>query len=159
MKKFIYVILILIFIVLIIPKGEENLRIRVIASSDTNYDQRIKYEVVEIVKKVISPNDSKNIIKEKFPILEEKIKNFLLPKGITFNMEIKDEYFPKKSLNGKVIAEGYYEALVIELGEGMGKNWWTLLYPEYFNISFEDIKSGEVEVKFYFWERLKKIFK
>lgn len=158
MKKFLYIITILIFIILILPK-EENLRIRVIANGDSVYDQNIKMRVVEIVKEVISPNDTEDNIKQKLPILKNSINKYLTPKNIDFNISIKDEYFPKKSLNGKIIPEGYYKSLVIEIGKAEGKNWWTLLYPEYFNITYDEIESGEIETKFYFYEKYKEKFK
>lgn len=159
MKKIIYCLLIVLFIIIIVPKDNEELRIRVIANSNSSYDQSIKREVVSIVKSEIEPNDSAEKIIKKLPELKKKINAFCEKKGISCKVEIRKEHFNKKSLNGKIIPEGDYESLVIELGEGNGKNWWTLLYPEYFNISYEDIESGEVNVKFYFYEKIKKIFK
>ena len=158
MKKFLYCILILIFIILIIPK-EEELRIRVIGNSDSAYDQNVKMKVVEIVKNVINANDTEENIKQKLPILEKEIDKYLSQKNINYSISIKEEYFPKKSLNGKIIPEGYYKSLVIRIGEAEGKNWWTLLYPEYFNITYDEIESGEIETKFYFYEKYKEKFK
>lgn len=154
MKKIIYCLLVIIFIIVLIPKENDELRIRVIANSNSSYDQMIKYEVVSIVKNEINPSDSKEIIVKKLPKLKAKIKEKIGDKGIDIDVSIKKTYFPKKSLNGKIIPSGNYEALVIEIGEAKGKNWWTLLYPEYFNISYEDIESGEIEVKSYFFEKI-----
>lgn len=159
MKKIIYILLIVLFIIIIIPKDNGKMRIRVIANSNSSYDQSIKYEIVSIIKNEINPNDTKEKIIKKIPDIKAQIDNKLKGKNIKYTIEIKKEHFPKKSLNGKIIPEGYYEALVIEIGEGNGKNWWTLLYPEYFNITYEDIESGDVEVKSYLFEKLKNIFK
>lgn len=154
MKKFIYCLLVIIFIIVLIPKENDELRIRVIANSNSSYDQMIKYEIVSIVKNEINPSDNKEIIVKKLPKLKSKIKEKLGDREIDIDVSIKKTYFPKKSLNGKIIPSGNYEALVIEIGEAKGKNWWTLLYPEYFNISYEDIESGEIEVKSYFFEKI-----
>lgn len=159
MKKIIYCLLIILFIIIIVPKENDELRIRVIANSNSSYDQNIKGQVVSIIKSEIEPNDSKEKIVKKLPELKKKINAYCNAKGVNCKVEIRKEHFPTKSLNGKIIPEGDYEALVIELGEGNGKNWWTLLYPEYFNITYEDIESGEVSVKFYFFEKIKEIFK
>lgn len=159
MKKIIYCLLIILFIIIIIPKDNDEMRIRVIANSNSNYDQSVKYEIVSIVKSEINPNDAKEKIIKKFPKIKKEINSFCEKRGIKCTVEIRKEHFPKKSLNGKIIPEGYYESLVVEIGEGQGKNWWTLLYPEYFNITYEDIESGEVEVKSYFFEKIKKLFK
>ena len=146
MKKNIFILIIILIVVggIFSSLEESDMRIRVIANSNNYSDQSIKYEVVSIVKKNISPNDTKEKIIKKLPKLRS---------------EIKKEHFPKKSLNGKLIPEGNYKALVIEIGEAKGKNWWTLLYPEYFNITYEDIESGDVEVKSYLLEKFKKMFK
>lgn len=154
MKKFIYCLLVIIFIIVLIPKENDELRIRVIANSNSSYDQMIKYEIVSIVKNEINPSDNKEIIVKKLPKLKSKIKEKIGDREIDIDVSIKKTYFPKKSLNGKIIPSGNYEALVIEIGEAKGKNWWTLLYPEYFNISYEDIESGEIEVKSYFFEKI-----
>lgn len=69
-------------------------------------------------------------------------------------MNLGKNKFPPKSLNDEVIPGGTYESLVITIGRGEGNNYWTLLYPEYYGITFEDINTGEVEIKSYFWELL-----
>ena len=50
------------------------------------------------------------------------------------------------SLNGKVIPSGIYDTLLITIGEGEGSNYWSLLYPEFFGITFEDIDSIHNEI-------------
>jgi len=37
--------------------------------------------------------------------------------------------------------EGYYESLVVTLGDGHGKNWWCVMFPP---LCFVDISSGVV---------------
>ena len=158
MKKIIIIFVLILLFITIGNNESESLRIRVKANSDSYVDQSIKKEIVKIVVKEIKANDTKEKVEKKISILKEKINDYLKGK-YQLSISIKDEYFPEKSLNGKIIESGYYESLVIEIGEGKGKNWWTLLYPEYFNVSFEDIQSNEVEYRFYLFEKIKKILK
>ena len=51
-------------------------------------------------------------------------------------VEYKIESFPAKSYKGKFIPSGNYPTILITIGEGLGKNFWTMLYPDFFNISF-----------------------
>ena len=39
------------------------------------------------------------------------------------------EEFPTRSYNGFVLEEGIYDALIVELGEAKGDNWWCVIYP------------------------------
>ena len=55
--------------------------------------------------------------------------------------------------------EGNYESLVITLGEGMGKNWWCVLFPPICLLEAEeDQESSEVEYKFFLQELIDKYF-
>ena len=38
-------------------------------------------------------------------------------------------YFPEKEYKGVVYEEGEYESLVITLGNGLGENFWCVLFP------------------------------
>ena len=44
-------------------------------------------------------------------------------------MEIKNELFPTRVYNGLTVDSGYYDALIIYLGEGVGDNWWCVIFP------------------------------
>ena len=155
MKK---IIIVFVFILLFITIGNnesENLRIRVKANSDSYIDQSIKKEIVKIVVKEIKANDTKEKVEKKIPILKEKINDYLKGK-YQLSISIKDEYFPEKSLNGKIIESGYYESLVVTLGKGNGDNWWCVLFPP---LCLLDNKSNlEVEYKFLVKELFAKIF-
>ena len=54
-----------------------------------------------------------------------KLKNYNLPYKINFGYN----YFPEKIYRGVTYDEGYYESLLITLGEGKGDNWWCVLFP------------------------------
>ena len=155
--KVIVFIVIIIFTLLIITNISDtsisdNVRIRVVANSNSTTDQNIKHECVNIIKSVINANDDINQITSKLKLLENKLSYISKRYNINIEVGLGKMEFPPKSLNAQLIPGGKYQTLYVLIGEAKGKNYWTLLYPEYFDISFEDINSGDVEFKFYFKE-------
>ena len=135
----------------IIP--DDAIRIRIIANSNSEYDQSIKMKVKEIVeddmynllrntKKI---TEAREIIKENISNVEYDIDRLLkqqqykLPFTINFGLN----YFPKKEYKGISYKEGYYESVVVTLGEGLGDNWWCILFPPLCLIEAEE--STDVE--------------
>ena len=161
MKKSILLIILVIVLYMIIGNvvakneliPEEAIRIRVIANSNSDYDQEIKMKVKEQVEKDIYNllKDKKNIEEVRNTIkgnLEQeknnisnvlKNENYKLPFEVNFGYN----YFPKKEFKGITYKEGYYESLVVTLGDGLGDNWWCVLFPPLCMIEAEE--STDVE--------------
>lgn len=135
----------------IIP--DEAIRIRVIANSNSDYDQKIKYDVKDSIEKDIYDmlSSAKNIdtaryiIKQNLGNIENNISNTLNSKNynLPFNVDFGLNYFPKKEFKGVTYNEGYYESLVVTLGNGEGNNWWCVLFPPLCLIEAEE--SSDVE--------------
>ena len=58
-------------------------------------------------------------------------------------------YFPSKNYKGVLYQAGNYESLVITLGEGLGANFWCVLFPPLCLLDNETEDVSEVEYKFY----------
>ena len=71
---------------------------------------------------------------------------------VNFQIELKETVFPAKVLNGKVMPSGKYMTLLFTIGKGEGDNWWSILYPEFFGINYDD--SSEIEYKSFIYELL-----
>ena len=145
MKKLVLILVVIFIIILLIPEENKELRIRIIANSDSRFDQDIKLMVAEDMKEFLKNNQDVNIIEKRVEYLISKYNV-----GYSVKVEMRKEKFPAKTLNDDVIPGGSYKALVIELGKAEGKNYWSLLYPEYFNVSFEDLNSQDVEYRSWF---------
>ena len=167
-KKIIIIISIVLLLFILIPKEEnKDLRIRVIANSNNPYDQEIKYrvasEAIRILNKIKNDNiDLKERILSNIPDIKKQIEVTLKEKNyhdVSLDIYLGEEKFPTKTYNDKIIPGGVYETLVIKIGDAKGSNWWSLLYPEFFELSFEEINSNEVEYRSYIWDNIKKIFK
>ena len=136
---------------LVIP--EDALRIRVIANSDSEYDQMIKNEVKEniqyklynLLKDTKGVSEARNTINNNLNYIDSQVKSTLKQYdynlGYTINYGLN--YFPSKEYKGVIYDEGYYESLVITLGSGAGNNWWCVLFPPLCLLEAED--SSEVE--------------
>lgn len=139
MKKVIIITFAIIGIMMIIPKNQEMIRVRVLANSNDEYDQNVKKEVVEIVSKefkdimsdVSDIEEARSAIDKNLDTLSTKIDNYLLANNVNYGYDINFglNYFPPKELNGNSYDEGYYESVLVTLGEGAGDNWWCILFP------------------------------
>lgn len=144
MKKALILIAILIVILpidkpadVIIPKN--SIRFRVIANSDDKNDQDLKKKVVNNLKPEISAikYTPKNIVStresihELMPRFGNVVQNTLLENNSKMNYSIDYgiNYFPEKKYKGVTYEEGNYESLIITLGDGLGKNFWCVLFP------------------------------
>ena len=63
--------------------------------------------------------------------------------------------YPAKSFDGKFMASGTYPTLLILIDDGLGSNWWSVLYPEFFNVSYE--ASSEIEYRSYIIDKYKEL--
>lgn len=168
-KVFICLFIIITFYIMIghvssyvIP--EDALRIRVIANSNSEYDQQIKTIVKEklqmklynLLKDTKGVNEARKIINDNIPVIESEIDQTLkeLNYGLGYNVNYGLNYFPSKEYKGTTYEEGYYESLVITLGEGSGDNWWCVLFPPLCLLEAEE--STDVEYTSYVKELIEK---
>lgn len=149
----------------IIPN--EAIRLRVIANSNTVEDQNIKKQVRDNIQKEIAKlSDEKDIestrqnIKENLGRIEQITQETLEKLNVEDKYDINYgyNYFPDKEYKGITYKEGYYESLVITLGEGKGENFWCVLFPPLCLLDAEENNTDEVEYKFYIQELLAKYF-
>ena len=143
MKKVILVCAIVSFLYLnnkateeiIIPN--DAIRIRVIANSAPLLkDAKTKEEVRQILVENVS----------NFSItVENRIQK--TPYSGMYQVNYGMNYFPEKRFKGVTYEEGYYESLVVTLGEGKGDNWWCVLFPPLCLTETEEENMEEVEYR------------
>ena len=147
MKKKISVLLITIIYVFLMSCTQtkiKDIRLRILANSNCEKDQLIKNDVKDYLKDYLMDKDINNIDLEE---LELKINSHF---NIPIKVERKDVMYEAKAYKNKLIQAGQYDTILITIESGQGKNFWTLLYPEYFNISFEE--DNEVEYRSYLYD-------
>ena len=123
--------------------SEKILRFHVVANSDDDNDQSLKLKVRDGVLAYISPklsdssslNETLVIIENEFTNIQNVAAEIVSQEGYEYsvNVAITDCYFPMKTYGDMILPPGEYQALKITLGEGIGHNWWCVMYP---NICF-----------------------
>lgn len=126
-------------------------RLHVIANSDTDVDQNLKYivrdNVLEFVNTLSNEVDSKEdiikIVTKNLSKIQEIAQQTVFDNGFNYNVnvEVGNFAFPTKKYGDITLPPGYYDALRIEIGEAKGQNWWCVMFPP---LCFVDITSGIV---------------
>ncbi len=147
MKKACISILIIAIIILSgvaisLPKTQtytEYLRIHVRANSNAEVDQSVKYAVKEKIVQYLTPYIAECDTKQKAQtLLESQLSSIIRVANATlkaygFNYtakaSVKKEEFPTRVYGSLELKSGIYDALIVELGEGTGDNWWCVVYP------------------------------
>ena len=136
----------------VLTSNNNELRIRILANSNSEEDLKEKEIVKNALEKIL--NESKNYDVD---IIKDKL-NSRLPENLSSKIKVErvNSYFPAKSYNGKFIPSGNYKTLLITIGEGKGSNFWTMLYPEYYHIEFEE--NNEIEYRVWLFDFFVNIF-
>jgi len=176
MKKVILIVVIILTIMtlnnkteqLIIPK--EAIRFRVIANSNETKDQdtkvlvrdEVQTQMQQDLKESSSIDEARKNLKNNVNNYEKLVFNTLNDNNIEmdFSVNYGRNYFPEKEYKGVKYEEGYYESLVVTLGNGEGNNWWCVLFPPLCLLEAEETEeTTEVEYKFFISELIDKYLK
>lgn len=173
-RKLILIILtiVTIYVVYNNVKAEEivipntAIRLRVIPNSNNLLDQEMKAKVKEYLENNLYKNfsnvnnidEARTMINNNIPKTEEDITSIFNENNYNMNFKVKygNNYFPKKEYKGITYEEGYYESLVVEIGEAKGDNFWCVLFPSLCLLETEE--TTEVEYKLGVLELINKIF-
>jgi stage II sporulation protein R len=157
---------------------DEAIRLRILANSDSDKDQQMKYmvrdrvneEITEWVKDIADIDQARHLIESRTPEIENIVENVLAEEGENRDSSVaysKNVEFPTREYGPYVYPAGEYEAVLITLGEGNGANWWCVLFPPLCFLDFSNETSAagqgsdelenpedteETEVKFFLFE-------
>ena len=140
MKNFFYVLGALIILIIIsnvmtkknlIP--EDAIRIRVIGNSNSKEDQELKINIKNDLEKYLysklsnvkDTNKADKIINNEIPNVKKIVNKYTTDYDINYGIN----HFPEKEYKSIIYDEGDYKSLVITLGNGLGNNWWCVLFP------------------------------
>lgn len=126
-------------------------RLHVIANSDSNEDQNLKYKVRdsllsymnEICANCTTKDDAIKIVNENKENFRKIAESTIKENGFSYNVNINigNFDFPTKNYGDISLPAGNYDALRVEIGEAKGQNWWCVMFPP---LCFVDISSGVV---------------
>lgn len=177
MKKYIILILAIISMIYVFTSvkaedtiiPDEAIRFRVIANSNTIYDQNIKVQLKNVVQNKIfeltkgteTIEETRKILKDNIDLLDNLTKETLKNLGYDKDYKINYgyNYFPKKKYKSVTYKEGIYESLVITLGTGEGDNWWCVLFPPLCLVEADESTTSDAEYTFFIKEIIDKYTK
>ena len=126
-------------------------RLHVIANSDSDEDQNLKYKVRDnlleymndICKNCTTKQEAINLVEKNKDTFKQIALDTIKQNGYTYdvNINIGNFEFPTKQYGDISLPAGFYDALRIEIGEAKGHNWWCVMFPP---LCFVDITSGVV---------------
>jgi stage II sporulation protein R len=134
--------------------GEENrdlIRLHVLANSDTEADQALKYMVKDAIVREMaakfssseSIDESRDILLSSLPQVEDIARNTLGKLGSDYDVQAQYGrfFFPTKYYGSFSLPAGEYEAVKVVIGEGKGANWWCVLFPPLCFAPAEEVKD------------------
>lgn len=144
----------------------QYLRIHIRANSNSEQDQSVKYKVKDNVVEALIPllsqiesfEEAKCVISENFPMIEQVANQTLQDNGFSYtsSAKISNEYFPTRTYENVTLEEGYYDALILNLGSGQGDNWWCIVFPAF--CFTQTKKSDNIVYISQIWEIIKSVF-
>ena len=75
-----------------------------------------------------------------------------------YDINYGENYFPEKEYKGVSYEEGNYESLVITLGDGLGDNFWCVLFPPLCLLEAEENDTNKIEYTSFIKEIIDKYF-
>ena len=160
MKKIIAIIVavaVVFGVAMFMPKTEEYdyLRLHIRANSNMTVDQNVKYKIKDVLVEYLTPyfcqvetkTDAVNMVKNLSPKIKEKCLSVLRKNGLNYsvNIAVRNEYFPTRTYNNTTLESGYYDAVIVELGDAVGDNWWCVMYPP---LCFVNKNENEMQIKY-----------
>ncbi len=126
-------------------------RLHVIANSDSEADQNLKYTVRDALLAYMndlcancsSKEEAISIASEHLEDFKQIALNTIQKEGFDYsvNVRIGNFDFPTKHYGDISLPAGSYDALRVEIGEAKGQNWWCVMFPP---LCFVDASSGIV---------------
>ena len=148
--------------------ASDYLRIHIRANSNSSVDQNVKYKVKDEVVSALTPllseakskEESIEIIYKNLDLITSVADKVLMENCFSYKSkaQIKSEYFPTRTYESLTLESDVYDALIINLGSGLGDNWWCVAYPPMCFISYEDNDDKNIVYRSKIVEIIKNFF-
>lgn len=179
MKKLICCLVLLVSIFSLVGCGLNNnqnetlassdyLRIHIRANSNSMDDQNVKYmvkdKVVEFLTPIIalckSKEEMQNAVNSNLRNIESVANEVLNGNGFNYTSKayLNFEYFPTKTYGDTTLEADFYDAIIVELGNADGNNWWCVVYPPLCFLNAEETSTEGFRYKSLIKELIDKFF-
>lgn len=135
--------------------GGGILRLHIVAHSDAALDQSIKLAVRDEVLRCgrdkhpsLTASGMRLSVMRDAKELLSRVEDTLRSHGAHYGarMSLGRYGFPEREYMGRTFPEGEYEALRIVLGDGLGQNWWCVMFPPLCILEDENGEIGKEAV-------------
>lgn len=124
------------------------IRLHVVANSDREEDQQLKLTVRDAILRDLQPRltefgradlafdflaCNQDLVKA---AIDAQLKRLNVSQS--YRVEVGTFDFPERAYGDLIVPRGRYRALRVVLGEGLGKNWWCVLFPP---LCFKDLTT------------------
>ncbi len=119
--------------------SDDVLRLRVVANSDTEEDQRIKLYVRDRLLSEIQPlqqqahsrEHMRQLLRAHMQQLTNAAQQAVYEGGGTQRVtaSLATEWYPTRQYDTFALPAGEYTGLQVKIGASQGHNWWCVLYP------------------------------
>ena len=110
--------------------AEKITRLHVLANSDTSEDQLLKLKVRDAVLRVAEQYEGIDaaVLNE----MEANAQRVVADEGYDYPVTVSrgEYYFDTRVYETFALPAGKYDAVRVVIGEGAGKNWWCVVYPQ-----------------------------
>ena len=138
--------------------ADRVVRLHVLANSDSEEDQALKLLVRDVVleratallEQTESRAEAEALLRESLPELETIAEETVRANGYSYAVtaELEDTSFPTKEYDGFSLPAGEYLALRILIGEGVGQNWWCVVFPPLCTAASADVPETALAAGF-----------
>lgn len=139
------------------PDPADYIRIHVRANSDSDEDQSVKLAVRDAIVQYLAPlsvgvKDKAamwKLLQSRKSEIKKTADDTLASCGYSYrsNVSLRSEAFPTRRYGDLTLEKGVYDAVIVELGTGEGKNWWCVAFPPLCFIAAEETGKEEVEYR------------
>lgn len=115
------------------------IRFHVVANSDSEEDQSIKYNVRDAVlesistdlRKISDIDEAKEYLQDNLPKIQKIVDRTLETLGFEGGscVSLCREAFDIRHYDTFSLPAGVYDSLRIVIGDGLGRNWWCVSFP------------------------------
>lgn len=145
--------------------SDKVVRLHVLANSDSEEDQALKYRVRDAVLGRLTAlmrtsedrSQAEGIIRGQLLELEELARREIAAAGYDYPVtaQLQELDFPTREYESFTLPAGEYLALQLVIGEGAGQNWWCVVFPPLCTAAAAEVPASalaagfsEAEVRF-----------
>lgn len=154
MRKFIAIAIIVFgfFFMIKALSCKDEIRVRVVPSSNEKNDLVVKEEVMKITINYLEDKYDENMNRF-ISNIKDSIEEFnKLVSSYNAKGELIKHKFIQKEYDGVALKDETVLTFLVLIDKAKGDNWWGIIYPQFLEVESSDV----ISVKSYFYEKYKK---